>query len=89
MSDTTRRGFISIAGLSAAAGVTAAVAPGAAASATEDATLPSGAEGAMAAYIHDLHKGEVALMVEGREVIVTDKKLVARLARAFASAARS
>jgi len=87
MSDTTRRGFISLAGLGAAAGVAAAVVPSAGAS-TEDATLPAGAEGAMAAYIHDLHKGEVALMVEGREVIVTDKKLVARLARAFASATR-
>lgn len=77
-----------MAGLGAAAGVAAAVVPGTAGAATEDATLPAGAEGAMAAYIHDLHKGEVALMVEGREVIVTDKKLVARLARAFASAAR-
>ena len=77
-----------MAGLGAAAGVAAAVAPSAGAAATEDATLPAGAEGAMAAYIHDLHKGEVALMVEGHEVIVTDKKLVARLARAFAAAAR-
>jgi hypothetical protein len=78
-----------MAGLGAAAGVAAAVAPGASASAAEDTTLPAGAEGAMAAYIHDLHKGEVALMVEGNEVIVTDKVLVARLARAFARAARS
>ncbi len=43
----------------------------------------------MAAYIHDVNKGEVALMVEGREVIVTDKQLVARLARAFARAAHA
>lgn len=93
MSDATRRGFISTAGLATAAGVAAVVAPraGAApastsAAASEDLSLPAGAEGAMAAYIHDVRKGEVALMVEGHEVIITDKKLVARLARAFAAA---
>lgn len=78
-----------MAGVGTAAGVAVFVAPGAAAAApSEDVTVPEGAEGAMAAYIHDLTKGEVALMVEGHEVIVTDKQLVARLARAFARAAR-
>jgi hypothetical protein len=56
---------------------------------SEDVTVPVGAEGSMAAYIHDVTKGEVALMIEGREVIVTDKQLVARLARAFARAAHA
>ena len=89
MTHSTRRGFLTLAGASAVAG--AAVVSGAAttaahADAGEDTTLPAGAEGSMAAYIHDLKKGEVALMIEGREVIVTDKKLVARLARAFARA---
>jgi hypothetical protein len=90
MSDaTTRRGFLTTAGVVTAAGVALAVAPGASAAATsEDVTLPSGAAGSMAAYIHDVQHGEVALMVEGREVIVTDKKLVARLASAFAKAGR-
>ncbi|MEP6598635.1 MAG: hypothetical protein ABJB98_04215 [Actinomycetota bacterium] len=86
MSDATRRSFLTIAGAGTAAGVAVMVAPGAAAR-TENVTVPSDAEGAMAAYIHDVTKGEVALMVEGREVIVTDKQLVARLARAFARAA--
>jgi hypothetical protein len=66
--------------------------PGSASAATpagEYVAVPAGAEGAMAAYIHDVNKGEVALMVEGREVIVTDKQLVARLARAFARAAHA
>jgi hypothetical protein len=91
MSEAPRRGFISTATLATAAGVAAVVAPRAGAApasapAAEDATLPAGAEGAMAAYIHDVRKGEVALMVEGHEVIITDKQLVARLARAFAAA---
>jgi hypothetical protein len=89
MNDATRRGFLAAAGVGTAAGVAVVVAPGATAKPpSEDLTMPPGAEGAMAAYIHDLSKGEVALMVEGREVIVTDKQLVARLARAFARAAR-
>jgi hypothetical protein len=91
MSDSTRRGFLALAGAGAVAGATMVAAPmaGAAATTTENETLPADADGAMAAYIHDLHKGQVALMVEGREVIVTDKALVARLARAFARAARA
>jgi hypothetical protein len=90
MNDATRRGFLTAAGVGTAAGVAVIVAPAATAKPPgEDLTMPPGAEGAMAAYIHDLTKGELALMVEGREVIVTDKQLVARLARAFARAARS
>ena len=42
--------------------------------------------GALAAVIHDVQKGEVALMVEGHQVVVTDKQLVARIANAFANA---
>lgn len=88
MNDATRRGFLTMAGVGTAAGVAVIVAPGTAAAAPhEDLTVPPGAQGAMAAYIHDLAKGEVALMVEGREVVVTDRALVARLARAFARAA--
>ena len=75
-----------MAGVGAAAGVTAMALPVQAAAGAESVTLPDDAEGAMAAYIHDVTKGEVALMIEGREVVVTDKQLVARLARAFARA---
>ncbi|HLY33818.1 MAG TPA: twin-arginine translocation signal domain-containing protein [Jatrophihabitantaceae bacterium] len=89
MSDATRRNFLTVAGLGTVAGVAAVVSsPSAGAVQAAEVTLPSDAEGAMAAYIHDVTKGEVALMVEGREVIVTDKQLVARLARAFSRAAR-
>ena len=74
-----------MAGAGTAVGV-AAVALPASAGAAEDTSLPSDAEGAMLAYIHDVKKGELALMIDGHERIVTDKKLVARLAQAFAKA---
>jgi hypothetical protein len=88
MTDSSRRTFLRTAGLSTAAGVAAAVVAPGAADAAEDTTLPANASGPMAAYIHDVRKGELALMIEGREVIVTDKRLVARLARAFQRAGR-
>ena len=87
MSESTRRNFLAVAGAGTVAGVAAIAAPSGA-GAEEPEALPAGAQGAMAAYIHDLRKGEVLVMVEGREVIVTDRKLVARLAHAFARAAR-
>jgi hypothetical protein len=86
MSDATRRGFLAAAGLGTAAGVTAVAVGSIDADAAPEPGLPADAEGAMAAYIHDVRKGEVALMIEGREVVVTDKRLVARLAAAFARA---
>jgi hypothetical protein len=88
MTESTRRRFLAAAGLGTAAGVAAVtVGPGSAAAA-EDDTLPAGARGPMAAYIHDVRKGEVALMIEGREVVIKDRRLVARLANAFARAGR-
>ena len=87
MSDTTRRGFISVAGIGAAVGVAAAVVPGSV-KAVESDNLPADVSGSMSAYIHDLHAGEVALQIEGAEVIVTDKKLAARMAQAFSRARR-
>jgi hypothetical protein len=84
MKDATRRGFLTAAGAGTAAGLAAAALPGTAQAQEEQ--LPAGASGAMAAYIHDVQKSEVAVLVEGRQVIVTDKQLVARLASAFARA---
>lgn len=85
MTDATRRTFLATAGAGAMAGVAALALPRSA-SAAETVTMPEDAEGSMAAYVHDLAKGEVTLMVEGHEVVVTDKQLAARLARAFARA---
>jgi hypothetical protein len=88
MTDSTRRRFLATAGLGTAAGLAAVTVGAAPASAAEDDVLPAGAHGAMAAYIHDVRKGEVALMIEDREVVIKDKRLVARLANAFARAGR-
>lgn len=87
MDEATRRKFLKMAGAGTAAGVAVVAVPAAASAAPrEDLTLPEDAQGAMVAYIRDVKSGELALMVEGHEVIVTDKPLVARLARAFAKA---
>jgi hypothetical protein len=88
MTDPTRRKFLTAAGLTTAAGVAAVVVPDVTAHATDDAKLPAGSKGPMAAYIHDVRQGEVALMIEGRDVIVKDKRLVATLASAWARANR-
>jgi hypothetical protein len=88
MTDSTRRRFLAVAGLGTAAGVVGAAVGSGQAAAAEDDVLPAGAQGPMAAYIHDLRKGEVALMIEGREVVIKDRRLVARLANAFKRAGR-
>ncbi|HZC70546.1 MAG TPA: hypothetical protein VE442_07630 [Jatrophihabitans sp.] len=88
MTDSTRRRFLAAAGLGTAAGVAAVTVGAGTAAAAEDDTLPADANGPMAAYIHDVRKGEVAIMIEGREVVIKDRRLVARLATAFARAGR-
>jgi len=40
------------------------------------------AHGPLAAYVHDVSKGEIRLLVGTREVIVHDSKLVLRLVKA-------
>ena len=89
MSDSTRRRFLAVAGAGTVAGVAALATQGSAAGAADTEALPPEAQGAMAAYIRDVRRGEVVVMVEGREVVVTDRRLVARLAQAFARAART
>jgi len=71
----------------AAAGVAAAAAPAVlsrtSSAAAAPARVPAGAEGALVAYITDVRRGEISVMVEGREVVITDHDLVARLAHAI------
>jgi len=90
MSDSSRRGFLKVAGVGVAAAGAAAVIPSAANASTpqhaEGVTLPDGAEPSMVAYVEDVHSGKVALMVEGQEYVVTDHQLVARLAHAMHAA---
>jgi hypothetical protein len=98
MNSANRRGFLKIAGAGAAAAGAASLLPGAESVAIAEpapvpegahapaATLPDGAAGSMVAYIHDVSSGEVAVMVEGRQVIISDHDLVARLATAVHAA---
>jgi hypothetical protein len=91
MSESTRRGFLKIAGAGAAVGA-AAVATTAAVSGREKsdaapaaaAAVPAGASGALVAYVKDVRGAEVAVMVGETEVVVTDRDLVARLMAARA-----
>ena len=92
MRDSTRRNFLAVAGLGTAGGVVALAGAGSASATAahtdEDTALPGDAAGSMAAYVHDLQTGKVTLLIEGRHVEVTDRALVARMARAFAKADR-
>jgi hypothetical protein len=87
MENSTRRTFLALAGAgAAAAGVAAVAVP----SAGDDRPAePLGkAAGPMVAYVHDAGTGEVIVMVEGREVVVTDRSLVAAMHRAVAGSSR-
>jgi hypothetical protein len=80
MTDHTRRGFLTIAGAgAAAAGAAVAAAP---ATAAAPVRAPAGASGPLVAYVTDVLRGELTLMVGEREVVVHDRDLAARLARA-------
>ena len=89
MEKSTRRNFFAVTGVGTVAGVAALAAPTPANAAVADRVqVPAGAEPSMAAYVSDVHRGEVTLMVSDREVTVVDKQLAARLAHAFHQAAR-
>jgi hypothetical protein len=79
MSEPTRRGFLTIAGAGAAAAGLAGVAPAATAAPVR---APAGASGPLVVYVTDMQRGELTLMVGEREVVVHDRDLTGRLARA-------
>ena len=91
MSDTSRRGFLAIAGVGAA-GVAAASVAGLAPSAVSGSTvaastkLPDDASGSLVAYVSDVRAGQVSVLVGESEVSITDHEIVARLAQAASSA---
>ncbi len=76
---TSRRNFLALAGGSAAA-----VGLGAAASTADAKPVqpPSEANGPLVAYVTDMQDGELTLMHGEDEVVVHDRDLAARLARA-------
>jgi hypothetical protein len=77
MSQTSRRGFLAASGTGVAAIAVAPVIMGA------DAAIAASSppEGAVVAYIKDAATESVAVMAGEREVVVTDKALVATLTR--------
>jgi hypothetical protein len=81
VNDQSRRGFLAIAGTGAAAAGITALAPAASAK-TDKPSVPKHASGAVVAHVHDVHSDTVVLYVDEREVVVHDRDLVARLARA-------
>ncbi len=97
MNNSTRRAFLSMAAAAGAAtagaaaiGTSSRTTNGAAAPADAPASNDLGdAQGSLIAYVHDVSTGEVTVMVDGHEVTVTDRALVARLAKASASTARA
>ena len=78
--DHSRRGFLAAAGTGAAgaAGAVMLSRMGAA----EATTVPSGATEPLVAYVRDARTGEIAVLLGDREVVVHDKDLAARIARA-------
>lgn len=88
MSESTRRGFLIMAGAGAAAtaGAVVVASTGSASAApadtaTEnDTALPATASGPLVAYVQNTRSGQVSVMVGETEVVVSDPALVARLA---------
>jgi len=85
MSDATRRGFLVFAGAGTAAAVGAVAAPKIFGEHPADAAKPlEPAELATAesfvVHVKDVQKGQLAILVGQREVLVTDRELAARLA---------
>jgi hypothetical protein len=76
MKDTSRRGFLAAAGTGVAAATVAPAVLGAAA-----AGAAPNQQGAVVAYVKDASAGQVAVMAGEREVVVTDKDLVASITR--------
>jgi hypothetical protein len=83
--DPSRRGFLILAGAGAAA--VGAVTMTSAASAVPESGQDSGpvtVDGPLVAYVSDLRRGDVSVMMGEREVLVHDPALCASLARVLA-----
>ncbi|WP_112237631.1 twin-arginine translocation signal domain-containing protein [Kribbella monticola] len=85
MSDATRRGFLVFAGAGTVAAAGAVAAPKIYGAQSADAATQleqsdlADAE-SFVVHVKDVKKGELAIMVGEREVLITDRELAARLA---------
>jgi hypothetical protein len=82
MSDASRRGFLVLAGAGTAAVATAGAVALAQSSDEPKAVEGHNATGAMVAWIGDVKKSEITIMLGEREVVVQDADLVTKLVRA-------
>lgn len=82
MDQPNRRGFLALAGAGAAVAGAVAIAPSAEASTAAPGEVPAHVTEPLVAYVRDAHTGEVAVMIGEREVVVHDRELTARIARA-------
>lgn len=98
MNNSDRRTFFKIAGTGMVAAGGVALIPGAVAPVAGVAVAATSAgsggavaaaesdhvhaDGALVAFVGDVTRGEIVVMVEGREVVITDHAVVAALSRA-------
>ena len=85
MDESTRRNFLIVAGVGAAAATGAAVVATSAGAApagpvAAPTALPGTASAPLVAYVQDIASGRVSVMVGESEVVVHDPDLVARIA---------
>jgi hypothetical protein len=77
----SRRNFLAVAGVGAAAAGAAAILPTGSAGAATPASRGPAHPGPLVAYVRDTATGEVAVHVGEREVVVHDRELALRIAR--------
>jgi hypothetical protein len=82
MKDASRRGFLVMTGAGAAAVATAGVVVIAEKNNQDEGAVAHNGSGPMVAWIGDVSKHEITIMVGEREVVVNDADLVAKLVRA-------
>lgn len=86
MSEATRRGFLVVAGAGTAAAVGAVAVPrvfGDRSTETSSQPLTAADLGnaeSFVVHVKDVRKGQMAILVGSREVLVTDRELAARIA---------
>jgi nitrous oxide reductase len=86
---SSRRNFLRSASVAAAGAVVVAGVGTGVASAQEEESSAAAHKGSFVAWVKDPQSGQIAVLVEDREVVVTDKKLAKRLAQVAARAKRA
>ena len=85
---SSRRNFLRSASV-AAAGAVVVAGVGTGVASAEPESSAAAHKGSFVAWVKDPQSGQIAVLVEDREVVVTDKKLAKRLAQVAARAKRA